>query len=359
MRFHNSPVLGRTKRAQFEAFHQLPLPVQRMSQLPPQSNAMSLTAEIDSIHTMDDPEIERVLTEPYSYITQDPGKGVRRKLIRAFDLWLKVPEDKRTVIEDVTKMLHNASLLIDDIEDNSKLRRGIPVAHSVYGIPHTINCANYVYFQCMAQVMTLNHAGAAKAFTEQLLELHRGQGLDIYWRDNLKCPSETQYKEMVKRKTGGLFMLAVRLMQLYSDHEGDFRPLVDTLGLYFQIRDDYANLVSEEYHDNKSYCEDITEGKFSFPIIHSIHAKPQDKQVINILRQRTEDIDLKRHAVKCLRATGSFEYTARVLNDLVEETLTKIEELGGNPMLTKIVTALASMHAETDPADDGSTNMEE
>lgn len=50
----------------------------------------------------------------------------------------------------------------------------------------------------------------------------------------------------------------------------DFGPLLDQLGLLFQIRDDYANLLSSEYESNKSFCEDLTEGKFSFPIIHSI-----------------------------------------------------------------------------------------
>jgi len=72
-------------------------------------------------------------------------------------------------------------------------------------------------------------------------------------------------------KTGGLFVLAVRLMQLYSENQANLLPLVDTLGLYFQIRDDYANIMDAEYTANKSFCEDLTEGKFSFPIIHSIH----------------------------------------------------------------------------------------
>src|SRR5260364_184134 len=106
-------------------------------------------------------------------------------------------------------MLHNASLLIDDIEDNSKLRRGFPVAHSIYGIPSVINSANYVYFLGLEKVLTLDHLDAVKLFTRQLLELHQGQGLDIYWRDNYTCPTEEEYKAMVLQKTGGLFGLAV------------------------------------------------------------------------------------------------------------------------------------------------------
>ncbi|XP_059982498.1 geranylgeranyl pyrophosphate synthase isoform X6 [Lagenorhynchus albirostris] len=84
---------------------------------------------------------QRILLEPYKYLLQLPGKQVRTKLSQAFNHWLKVPEDKLQIIIEVTEMLHNASLLIDDIEDNSKLRRGFPVAHSIYGIPSVINSA--------------------------------------------------------------------------------------------------------------------------------------------------------------------------------------------------------------------------
>eukprot|EP00069_Balaena_mysticetus_P013600 bmy_08249T0 len=123
--------------------------------------------------------------------------GVRGRFVlnyKAFNHWLKVPEDKLQIITEVTEMLHNASLLIDDIEDNSKLRRGFPVAHSIYGIPSVINSANYVYFLGLAKVLTLDHPDAVKLFTRQLLELHQGQGLDIYWRDNYTSPTEEECK---------------------------------------------------------------------------------------------------------------------------------------------------------------------
>uniref|UniRef100_A0A3P8UE75 Geranylgeranyl diphosphate synthase 1 n=1 Tax=Amphiprion percula TaxID=161767 RepID=A0A3P8UE75_AMPPE len=222
---------------------------------------------------------DRILLEPYKYLLQLPGKQVRTKLAQAFNHWLNVPDDKLQVITEVTEMLHNASLLIDDIEDNSKLRRGFPVAHSIYGIPSVINSANYVYFLGLEKVLILEHPEAVRVFTRQLLELHRGQGLDIHWRDTYTCPTEQEYRNMVLQKTGGLFGLAVGLMQLFSDWKQDLKPLLDTLGLFFQIRDDYANLSSLEYSENKSFCEDLTEGKFSFPTIHAIWSRPESTQV--------------------------------------------------------------------------------
>lgn len=287
---------------------------------------------------------EKVLLEPYNYICQIPGKKVRTKLSAAFNCWLQIPEEKLKLIGEVTQMLHNASLLIDDIEDNSNLRRGIPVAHNIYGVPQTINSANYVYFLGLEKVLQLDHPESTKVFTAQLLELHRGQGMDIYWRDAVVCPTEEEYKAMVIKKTGGLFGLAVGLMQLFSDCKKDFVPLLNALGLYFQIRDDYANLYSKEYEANKSYCEDLTEGKFSFPIIHAIRSSKDDTQVINILRQRTTDNDVKKYCVECLHRLGSFEYTKEILIQLENSIFELIEEHGGNPILTALINELKKVY---------------
>ncbi|XP_078397835.1 geranylgeranyl pyrophosphate synthase isoform X2 [Cetorhinus maximus] len=290
---------------------------------------------------------ERILLEPYHYVLQLPGKQVRTKLSQAFNHWLNVPKEKLQVIIEVTEMLHSASLLIDDIEDNSKLRRGFPVAHSIYGVPSVINSANYVYFLSLEKVLTLDHPEAIKVFTKQLLDLHRGQGLDIYWRDTYTCPTMEDYKAMILQKTGGLFGLAVGLMQLFSENKSDLKPLLDTLGLLFQIRDDYANLLSNEYSANKGFAEDLTEGKFSFPIIHAILSHPESTQVQNILRQRTENIDVKKYCVSYLKKVGSFDYTREILKQLESEAYKTIDKFGGNPQLEALIEQLSQLYKET------------
>ena len=79
-------------------------------------------------------------------------------------------------------------------------------------------------------------------------------------------------------------------MQCFStqNQNTNFIPLLNSLALYFQIRDDYLNLFSASYMQSKCYCEDLTEGKFSFPILHAIHKSgPEDTRLLNILRQVT------------------------------------------------------------------------
>ncbi|CAB3226549.1 unnamed protein product [Arctia plantaginis] len=284
---------------------------------------------------------EKILM-PYTYIQQVPGKQIRQKLASAFNYWLKISEEKLKAVGEIVQILHNSSLLIDDIQDNSILRRGIPVAHSIYGVASTINAANYAMIIALEKTQELGHPMATKVYTEQLLELHRGQGIEIYWRDNFQCPSEEEYKQMTIKKTGGLFMLAIRLMQLFSENKSDFTKLSAILGLYFQIRDDYCNLRVQEYTENKSYCEDLTEGKFSFPIIHAIRNPEGDNQVLHILRQRTRDVEVKKYCITILEKLGSFAYTKETLQRLDEEARKEVDRLGGNPHLEALLDDLLS-----------------
>ena len=89
----------------------------------------------------------------------------------------------------------------------------------IFGTAQTINSANYIYFTALQELLRLGNTKVIEIFTHELCNLHRGQGMDLFWRDTLTCPSETDYLEMVGNKTGGLFRLAVQLMQAESTNE--------------------------------------------------------------------------------------------------------------------------------------------
>ncbi|KAJ6466956.1 isoprenoid synthase domain-containing protein [Mycena sanguinolenta] len=297
------------------------------------------------------PQDESAVLEPFSYIISNPGKDIRTQLMAAFNSWLNVPEAKLKVIAKVVSMLHNASLMIDDIEDDSQLRRGAPVAHKIYGIPQTINTANYVYFLAFQELRSLSGPDAVPSetdlvsiITSELISLHRGQGLELLWRDSLTCPSEDQYVGMVNDKTGGLLRIGIKLLMACgtTNLDVDYVPLVNLIGVHFQIRDDYMNLQSGEYSSNKGFAEDLTEGKFSFPIVHGINADKTNRQVLNTLQKRPRTPTLKIHAISYLdKHTQSFSYTRSVLKNLEKQVRTEVARLGGNKGLEAIVDTLA------------------
>jgi geranylgeranyl diphosphate synthase type 3 len=104
-------------------------------------------------------------------------------------------------------------------------------------------------------------------------------------------------------------------------------PLINTIGLLFQILDDYLNLASPEYTARKGHAEDLTEGKFSFPVIHAIRSDPSNLVLLNVLRQKTTDLEVKRYAIEYMDSMGSFEYTKRVIAELEKKAVREVGRL--------------------------------
>jgi geranylgeranyl diphosphate synthase type 3 len=149
------------------------------------------------------------------------------------------------------------------------------------------------------------------------------------------------------------------IFKIYSG--SDYTPLVNIIGIHFQVRDDYMNLQSTEvrghfslfstiiynntlytkYTHNKGFCEDLTEGKFSFPIIHAIRTDMSNRQLLNILSQKTNSLEVKQYAVQVIKGTGAFEYTLEFLKQKEKEALEEIERLGGNPLLEQVIKHLS------------------
>jgi geranylgeranyl diphosphate synthase type 3 len=100
---------------------------------------------------------------------------------------------------------------------------------------------------------------------------------------------------------------------------------------------------SKQYNSAKGFCEDLTEGKFSFLIIHAIaHSREANNEVLNILKQRTEDVNLKKRVLKIMRErTKTFDYTREVIHKLYDEAKVEMARFEkSNPMLDAILNKL-------------------
>jgi geranylgeranyl diphosphate synthase, type III len=84
----------------------------------------------------------------------------------------------------------------------------------------------------------------------------------------------------------------------------------------------------------------LSEGKFSFPVIHSIRASPNDRQLLEILKQKPQSVELKQYALKLMEATNTFDYTKQYLRDLFIDIQQEVSKFGNNPVLDKILVQL-------------------
>lgn len=328
--------------------------------------------------------IPDVIKEPYNYISSIPGnnQNMRYRFIVAFNEMFFMIHNKAILEEigTIISIFHDLSLLIDDIEDHSKTRRGVMSAHIRYGTPLTINCGNLMYFEALNRatnvlpgLMNKSWSSASlnelltrtnKILVEEMLNLHHGQGLDIYWRDTLlpdwsdnldDLPSEDDYLLMVMNKTGGLFRLAVKLMALFADGSIEVAKLVpfaNLLGIIYQIRDDYMNLVDDRYHRMKGVVgEDLIEGKLSLPILYALEEAPEFSPIHSFLfefldKERLEaDRDLEEAVLYLTKKTLALKRTYELLHQFTDKAVAFLKEQGAtqDDLLLQVVAHLANI----------------
>ena len=193
---------------------------------------------------------------------------------------------------------HNASLIHDDIEDNSDERRGKPAVHLLYGTDTAINAGAFMYFlplACLAGESSSDWKPEMEnriwaAWASHMRALHLGQAMDIAWhRDFHSLPALDDYDRMCRLKTGCLARLAAVLGVYCAEaipgerqETGNFNELADVfgkaaaqLGVGFQILDDVRNL--EGGITGKKRGDDIVEGKKSLPVLLYLHRYPEKR----------------------------------------------------------------------------------
>ncbi|KAL4800784.1 isoprenoid synthase domain-containing protein [Aspergillus venezuelensis] len=287
---------------------------------------------------------EKIVLAPWEYIRALPGKKTLGRMIECLESWFQLPKESTDIIRETTRILFDATLMLDDIQDDSQLRRGRPAAHAVFGQPQTINSATYLFVKGSRQLKDLKrNQECGEVFLDELETLAFGQGLELNWRFHTTLPSFQDYLIMVDNKTGAFFRLVLKLLETETESEPnpDLLHLFTLVGRYYQIRDDYMNLASAEYTAKKGFCEDLSEGKFSFPLIHLLENTSSPNNIRGILFNRDRKTELsmeaKQFVVDQMKETGSLAHTKETLDNLFDamiETFDNVQAtLGSNNKL--------------------------
>jgi len=176
-----------------------------------------------------------------------------------------------------------------------------------------------------------------------MINLHLGQGLDIWWHQGKAMPNEQQYLQMCAYKTGVLARLSARLAALLSgatpDQIHQLGLFSEAIGVAFQIQDDLLNISGEEFAEKISMVgEDIYEGKRTLMVIHSVTHSPQTaKRLEEILNMKTRDAALIKEAIDIMKASNSLAYSASKAQRLVSDAWANVEAiLPANPAKDKL-----------------------
>lgn len=213
------------------------------------------------------------------------------------------------------EMVHNFTLVHDDIMDNDETRHGVPTTHNKFGMPVAI-LAGDVLFSKAYEVIS-NQSMQPKTISKLVSKLAKacvdvceGQILDISMAEQKKIPNRKEYIKMIEKKTSALFEVSCAMGAICANgSEQDIKNLSAfgrNLGIAFQITDDLIGVMGDPKITKKPVGNDLREGKKSLPILLAItKSRGKDKQIIlkafGNSKAKKEQIEI---AVNTIRALG-------------------------------------------------------
>jgi geranylgeranyl pyrophosphate synthase len=244
----------------------------------------------------------------------------------------------------IPEVVHNGTLVIDDIEDSSDVRRGKPCTYKIVGIDIAVNAGNAMYYLPLLPLMEKkNQIPAEKLrdiyeiYVEEMINLSIGQAMDIAWHkgiahaDNI---TEEDYLQMCAYKTGTLARMAAKLAAVIADANKDqvekLGHFAESIGVAFQMQDDVLDLTGKEFAEKKGGLgQDITEGKRTLMVIRALKtANSQDKKrLITILGIHTSDQTLRDEAINIIAKNDAIEYVKHKATKMVEESWAEVDKL--------------------------------
>ncbi len=295
----------------------------------------------DATYAYDSTAIQRALADPVWELLDRGGKRWRAVLFLLFVRAFGEDPDAFREYAAIPEILHNGTIIVDDVEDGATHRRGEPALHHSCGTDVALNAGNAMYFLPL-KVLTQNPAGlsaetrldAYEMLTHELNRTHLGQGMDIVWHNEKEIRvSEPEYLEMCACKTGCLGRIVARLAAIVTGRTEDEEAVAkyaEEMCVAFQIADDVLDVeyaMEEGGEFGKGLGNDIREGKKTLLAIHaSEHAPAEDAARLEELLWAEENTDEEvLEATRILESAGSIEYARGVAEELSSSAKTQLD----------------------------------
>jgi len=247
------------------------------------------------------------------------------------------------------ELIHNFTLVHDDIMDKSKLRRGLKTVHIKYGEPTAIIAGDLLFTKAFESMhKTTGDLSVFKnveyGLVDCIREICEGQQLDVEFEQR-KNVTEDEYLEMIRKKTAVFFQYAAEAGALLGGSTNEQANALNkyglSLGLGFQIWDDYLDLSSDEKTLGKDIGNDIRNGKKTLIACHCINnAKGDDKKLLEQIFGNGNATDEQiKQVFNLFKKTGSVEYakeTATKYSNDAKKSLEILPETEAKQILMKL-----------------------
>lgn len=262
------------------------------------------------------------------YIVSGGGKRLRPLLAILSARALGYQGEAHTTAAAFIEFLHTATLLHDDVVDESDMRRGKATANAAFGNAASVLVGDFIYTRSFQMMTTLGSLRILELMSDAVNVIAEGEVQQLM---NCNDPNTTEenYLQVIYSKTARLFEAATQIGAILSNASPEIETALQNYGKYlgtaFQLIDDVMDYTSDGSEMGKNVGDDLAEGKPTLPLLYAMqHGTPEQKEMIREAIEKANGMEQLDAILAAMKQTGSLEYTT---NKALEEADKAINEL--------------------------------
>ena len=266
-------------------------------------------------------------TEVSTYLVNSGGKRIRPLICILTAKALGYKGNKLTQLASSIELLHTATLIHDDVVDESSSRRGKESIHKKWDNAHGVLVGDFVYSKAFQLMAGLRNPKIIKILADSTNIISEGEVLQLSLK-NKAIISEKDYFEIIGRKTAELFKAASQSAAVLSGASNEVIKIAGdfaySLGIAFQIQDDLLDYFGNKKLTGKKIGKDFEEGKITLPLLRTIElTSNQNKKTILKLISKKDSLSLSK-VIEIIKGSGALKEVQEIYNSYIEDCLSKV-----------------------------------
>ncbi|NDW21940.1 octaprenyl diphosphate synthase [Alteromonas hispanica] len=257
------------------------------------------------------------------YIVNSGGKRLRPLLTVLSAQAMGIQNNDHHTLAAIVEFIHTATLLHDDVVDESTMRRGRETANAVFGNQASVLVGDFLYTRSFQMMVGLKRMRVMSILSEATNQIAEGEVLQLM-NCNDANTTESRYFDVIYGKTARLFEAATQLAAVLTDQSETIEHAMQEygkhLGTAFQLADDLLDYMADSEEMGKNAGDDLAEGKPTLPLLYAMwHAENEDDKTL--IREAIEQSNGLPHLTKIqgiMEATGALDYTRQCAHNEVK-----------------------------------------
>tara|TARA_Y100000590_G_scaffold71499_4_gene78540 strand:- start:566 stop:1531 length:966 start_codon:yes stop_codon:yes gene_type:complete len=288
----------------------------------------------------------KLATEVSSYIVKSGGKRIRPALNILLAKSLSYKGSELLNLAAAIELLHTATLIHDDVVDESDIRRGKESIHRKWNNAHGVLVGDFVYSKAFQLMASLSNKRIIQSLADSTNRISEGEVLQLNLL-NSKTLKEKDYFEIIGRKTAELFKASTATAAHLAGSNNKMVLIAAnfgfSLGIAFQLKDDLLDYSGEETYTGKQKGKDFMEGKITLPLIHALDkAQKKEKEfLMNAFRKGNKE-DLN-EVINFFNESGAIEKVQEEVENYSDKCLFLLEKLDNSKYKESLISMVNTL----------------